>query len=76
MFKAKVEIGGYAPGSIVPDEKGKVWEKMYDVSPVEYIPDPVDPILQKSPELDLNHDGKFDAKDKAIASKVSKTKVK
>ena len=39
MYKALEDIGGYKKGDIVPDEKGIVWAKMYDVSPVEKVED-------------------------------------
>lgn len=35
VYIATMEIGGYKKGAVVPDEKALVWEKMYDVSPVE-----------------------------------------
>lgn len=37
MYKALVNIGEYAEGDIVPDEKAETWAKMYRVSPVEKV---------------------------------------
>lgn len=37
MYKALIEIGGYKPGEIVPDEIARVWEGMYKESPVQKI---------------------------------------
>lgn len=37
MYKALINIGEYAEGDIVPDEKAETWAKMYRVSPVEKV---------------------------------------
>lgn len=36
-YKALIEIGGYKPGDEVPEDKARVWESMYKVSPVERV---------------------------------------
>ena len=35
MYKALMDIGNYKKGDIVPDELATVWDKMYEISPVE-----------------------------------------
>jgi hypothetical protein len=75
VWKAKVNLGPYGPGMEVPADKAELWRKMYDISPVEWVEEstpkpitkPVEPIKNN---LDLNNDGKVDAKDAKIASKV------
>ena len=37
MYKAIMTIGDYKEGDTVPDELATVWDKMYDISPVENI---------------------------------------
>lgn len=37
MYKAKIEIGGYKVGDIVPDEQAILWIEMYKESPVEKV---------------------------------------
>jgi len=49
MYKAKIDIGGFRKGDVVPDEKAVIWEKQYLTSPVEFVQDVVKtaPILPK-----------------------------
>jgi len=37
MYKAKIDIGEFKKGQIVPDEIAAVWKEMYLESPVEEI---------------------------------------
>jgi len=37
VYKAKVKIGGFKVGDIVPDETAEEWNKMYVYSPVELV---------------------------------------
>lgn len=41
MYKAKINIGDYKEGQIVPDELAETWSKMYLVSPVEKVEDEI-----------------------------------
>ena len=53
MYKAKICIGDYKEGDIVPDEKAKVWEVMYKESPVIFIDSLVqeeEPVVEEEKE--------------------------
>ena len=41
MYKAKIIIGNYKTGDVVPDTQAKAWESMYLDSPVEFVEDVV-----------------------------------
>lgn len=69
-YKAKITIGAYNPGDIVPAEIAETWAKMYLESPTVFIPDAEEKKAVTNPELDLNKDGKVNAKDGAMASKI------
>ena len=76
-YRTKIKIGGFGIGSIVPDEKALIWEKMYKDSPVEYFEELQKEVVQLSTfvpdskeQLDINHDGKIDKMDKSLAGKV------
>jgi len=49
MYEAKIDIGGFKKGDIVPDEKAKIWSKQYIESPVEFIckPEPKVIVVKK-----------------------------
>ena len=77
-YKARINIGNYPAGSIVPDEKAELWQKMYVEDPTEFFTDKVEEVkpIPKKSDLDINNDGVFDRKDKQIAGKVLKSKIK
>jgi hypothetical protein len=55
VYKAKMEIGGYKPGEVVPDEKAELWLQMYDVPPVEKVAEvtsSVAPVAKPAPKAD------------------------
>jgi hypothetical protein len=78
-YKAKISIGKYNKGDVVPDSIAVVWSQMYKESPVEFIDD-IPKVLPKEEkkfeELDINRDGKVDVLDKKLASKVLNKKIK
>ncbi len=52
MYKALLEVGGYKPGEVVPDEKAKLWLRMYAVPHVEQVEGKeVKKVEEKSSEL-------------------------
>jgi hypothetical protein len=46
MYKAKIDIGSYKKGDVVPDTIAQTWVDMYVVSPVEQVSDKEDPIKE------------------------------
>lgn len=75
-YKAIISIGGYNVGDEVPEDKALNWLKCYSVPHVEKVEGNVESPKEKELNLDLNGDGKFDAKDKKIAGKVLASKFK
>ena len=52
VYKAKIDIGGYKEGDIVPDSKAELWIEMYDYPPVIEITDEVkeEPVVEVEDE--------------------------
>jgi hypothetical protein len=64
MYKALIEIGGYNPGMIVPNEIAEVWEKMYVKSPVEKIEDkPVEEVKKEEQIIEVEVEEKEESGD-------------
>ena len=60
MYKAIEEIGGYAIGDIVPDEKAEVWAKMYGVSPVEKVNEATESVAEAKDDFEKPSDVMLD----------------
>jgi hypothetical protein len=52
-FIALIDVSDYKKGSVVPDEKAKLWLKMFVVPCVEFRPDPV-PVREETVQPSLN----------------------
>jgi hypothetical protein len=70
MYKAKIDIGGFRKGDIVPAEKALVWANMYLENPCEFVEEQVQVKKEEPINHDLNKDGKVDSTDGKIASQI------
>lgn len=70
-YVALENIDVYRVGDKVPAEKAEVWNQMYEKPPCKFVGE----IKEPAPNpLDVNKDGKVDAKDVKIVSDASKKK--
>jgi len=69
VYKAKIHIGDFAPGDIVPDETAIIWSKMYKESPVELV---FDAIQEKVEEKKLIEVPEAEMIEKAYEDKLLK----
>lgn len=63
MYKAKIDIGDFKKGDVVPTEQALVWKGMYKISPVEEVEgnepeaEHKGEVVEEEPKKDKSEDG-------------------
>ena len=52
MYTAKIDIGDFKKGDVIPDSKAEVWMKMYVDSPVIFHPGGADTVAEEEPSAE------------------------
>jgi len=75
MYKAKMDIGDFKKGDVVPDEIAQIWDSMYKESPVELINHSKEIIKKETVEENPMIDDYLNRNENVVLSNLKKDKL-